>query len=336
MSDPRRTVLPATVTSLIRGLDEDLRRGGSEDFERVPTGFVAFDNAIGGGLRPGDLTVLAGPPGIGKTVFGLQLARHVGQRSHPAVVVCYEHSQVAMLLRLLSQETGREDARGRAIGSLSERLRIAARNGEGLADVVRGEPVLHQAVLNLGDIGDDLVLVGGSVRDTDLAVLDDLVADAVERADRMPILVVDYLQKVPTEDRHAPDRSRRVVEGLKDLAMHHHIPVVALASLSIVGLSARRLRLAHLDETSAIAFEADIVVLLANKVDAIAKAHLAYGGTTTRDYENWVVWTIEKNRAGPNPVNLEFEKDFAHFRFLPTGRRVSERLADDRLGGDAN
>lgn len=335
MSGHPANVRQATVTTLLDGLDEDLRRGSVTDFERVPTGFDAFDDAIGGGLQPGDLTVFAGPPGVGKTVLGLQVARHVAHRDHPAVVVCYEHDQTAMLLRLLAQEAGRADTRGRAIQSLSARLQQGAQQREGLAEIVRGEPILHKALLDLSADGDNLVLVSGSVRDTDLDTLDALVADVVAGAARMPILVVDYLQKVPTEDKDAVARSRRVVEGLKDLAMHHHIPVVALASLSIVGLTARRLRLAHLDETSAIAFEADVVVLLSNKMDAIAKAHLAYGGTSSKDYEDWVIWTVEKNRSGPNMVNIEFEKDFAHFRYEPAGRRVSERLADDRLAGDA-
>ncbi len=335
MSGHLGNVRPKTVTTLLDGLDEELRAGIGAHFEHVPTGFDAFDEAIGGGLRPGDLTIFAGPPGVGKTIFGLQLARHVAAIDHPAIVVCYEHDQTAMLLRLLSQEAGRADTRGRAISSLAERLRQGAERKEGLGQVVRGEPILHKALLQLSEIGDNLVLVGGSVRDTDMAALDDLVAGVIAEHDKVPVLVVDYLQKVPTDDVEATARSRRVVEGLKDLAMHHQIPVVALASLSIVGLSARRLRLSHLDETSAIAFEADVVVLMSNKLDAIAKAHLAYGGTSAKDYENWVIWTLEKNRAGPNLVNIEFQKDFVHFRYQPQGRLVSERLADDRLGGDA-
>ncbi len=273
---------------------------------------------------------------MGKTIFGLQLARHVAATGHPAIVVCYEHDQTAMLLRLLSQEAGRADTQGRAISSLAERLRRGAEQGQGLAEVVRGEPVLHKALLALSEVGDHLTLLGGSVRDTGLDALDDLVAEVAADRGVPPLLVVDYLQKVPTDDVDALARSRRVVEGLKDLAMHHTIPVVAMASLSIGGLTARRLRLAHLDETSAIAFEADVVVLLADKLDAIAKAHLGYGGTSARDFENWVIWTLEKNRSGPNLVNLEFRKDFTHFRYEPEGRMVSERLADDRLGGDAS
>lgn len=280
--------------------------------------------------------VVAGAPGVGKTAMVLQLARHVAGQGQPAIVVCYEHDQTAMLMRLLAQEAGRSDARGRAISRLQLRLQRGAEEGIGLADIMAAEPVLEEALAGLAEIGDHLTLLGGSVRDTDMDALDALVAEVANHHDQAPLLVVDYLQKVPSDDQYAVARSRRAVEGLKDLAMHHDIPVVALASLSIGGLTARRLRLAHLDETSAIAFEADLVVLLTHKREAVAKAHLGYGGQATVDYDSWVIWTIEKNRSGPNLFSLEFRKDFTHFRYEPEGRVVSERLADDRLGGDAS
>jgi hypothetical protein len=40
--------------------------------------------------------------------------------------------------------------------------------------------------------------------------------------------------------------------------------------------------------------------------------------------------SIEKNRGGPNLIDLEFRKDFRHFRFDPDGGIVSEKLVDER------
>lgn len=324
-----------SVTNLLGDLDHDLRSGRAAGFTPIPIGFDAFDEATGGGLRRGDLTVFSGPPGVGKTILGLQMARHLAATGRPAIMVCYEHDQMAMVLRLLAQETSHTDPGGRLISNLSARLRDGARSRTGLAEIVREEPALERALDDLTAIGDYLVLMGASARDTDLAELDALVARTVTRARRRPVLIVDYLQKIPSEDSDAIARSRRAVEGLKDMAMHHDIPIVAMASLTSVGLEARKLRLSHLDDTSAIAFEADVVVLLNDKMDAVAKAHLSYGGDVSKDFPNWVVWGVAKNRSGPNLVNLEFRKDFTHFRFHPEGRHVSERLADDRFEGDA-
>src|SRR5687768_1544613 len=42
---------------------------------RQSTGVPALDDALGGGLRPGTLTVIVGATGIGKTQLGLQFAQ---------------------------------------------------------------------------------------------------------------------------------------------------------------------------------------------------------------------------------------------------------------------
>lgn len=336
MSDRTTTGTSHTVTQLLAKLDDHLKSGSTTGFEPIPIGFTAFDDAVGGGLRRGDLTIFAGPPGVGKTILGLQAARHLAAAGRPAIVVCYEHDPTSLVMRLLAQETGPGDPGGRILAALRMRLEQGSTDRLGLADIIAREPDLADAFGDLQAIGDKLVLVAGSARDTDLASLHDVVVATRQRTGRDPVLIVDYLQKVPTDDRDGAERSRRVVEGLKDLAMRYDIPVVALASLNASGLETRKLRLSHLDDTSSIAFEADVVVLLNDKIDAVAKAHLSYGGATSQDYPNWVVWGIAKNRSGPNLLNLEFKKDFRHFRYEPVGRQVSERLADDRLGGDAS
>lgn len=326
---------PHTVTELLAELDTHLRSGASAGFQPIPLGFAAFDEAVGGGLRRGDLTIFAGPPGVGKTILALQCARHLGANGRPTITVSYEHDPTTLLLRLLAQEIGPQDSGGMVITALRERLEQGSSDGLGLKDIIAREPELTQAFGHLQAIGDNLVILSGSARETDLGTLHDVVRQTRERTGLEPVLMVDSLEKVPTEDAEATRRQRRVVEGLKDLAMDHDMPVVAFASLNTRGLQSRTLRLSHLGDTSSIAFEADMIVLLNEKIDAVARAHVAYGGTKLKEYRQWVVWHIAKNRSGPDQVNLEFRKDFRHQRFEPRGRQMSERLADDRFDGDA-
>jgi len=54
---------------------------------RIQTGIPALDDALGGGLIPGTLTVVAGATGIGKTQLGLQFAHHgVAQEGEPGII----------------------------------------------------------------------------------------------------------------------------------------------------------------------------------------------------------------------------------------------------------
>lgn len=53
---------------------------------RIQTGIPTLDDALGGGLIPGTLTVVAGATGIGKTQLGLQFARHgLQQEGEPGI-----------------------------------------------------------------------------------------------------------------------------------------------------------------------------------------------------------------------------------------------------------
>jgi hypothetical protein len=46
---------------------------------------------------------------------------------------------------------------------------------------------------------------------------------------------------------------------------------------------------------------------------------------------NWVIMTVEKNRAGRNTVDMEYTLDAAHFRIVPHGGFVRERLVDEKV-----
>ena len=97
------------------------------------------------------------------------------------------------------------------------------------------------------------------------------------------------------------------------------------------GLNVRRLRQHHLRGASGIAYEADVVLMLNEKHRAVSKIHSAYDPLRIEDFKRRVVVSVAKNRHGPADVDLEFVKDFSHYRFDPDGRHVEEQLIDDQL-----
>ena len=46
---------------------------------------------------------------------------------------------------------------------------------------------------------------------------------------------------------------------------------------------------------------------------------------------DWVVMSVEKNRAGRNAVDMEYQLDAAHFRMVTKGDFVRERLVDEKV-----
>jgi replicative DNA helicase len=169
---------------------------------------------------------------------------------------------------------------------------------------------------------------------TDLEAIRRTVLSVSAETGEPPVIVVDYLQKVAVLGHHDIEEERVtwIVEGLKDLALEIGIPVMAIVAADKDGLAAgKRLRVHHLRGSTALAYEPDVVLLLNDKYDVVARHHLVYHVTNAERYHEWVVLSIEKNRGGLDRVDLEFRKNFENSRFDTEGQLVTEQLMDDRV-----
>ena len=296
----------------------------------VPTGFDPLDDVLAGGIRQGELVLLGGKPGVGKTIAALQWARSMAQRGVVAVYLCFEHDEVTLLARLLSCELGEVLAAspdGSAFGrfELQARIRDVADGTITLREALVSDPLLDEAQGRVAAYADRLVLVTGSGGHTDVSA----IGDITQRFEGRPVaLFVDYVQKMPHYPAIAGESERvgRVIEGLKQLALDQNLVVVAVAASDQEGLDARRLHLRHFRGSTALAYEADAIVVLNDKLAVVSRAHIAHSPQRAEEFHRQVVFSIEKNRNGAPDVHLEFEKDFTHYRFHPRGRGVAERL----------
>ena len=91
------------------------------------------------------------------------------------------------------------------------------------------------------------------------------------------------------------------------------------------------MRISNLRGSSALAYEADTVLLLNNKYDVVARHHLVYSTGNVDEFRHWAVLTVEKNRSGRTGVEMEFRKRFDQCRFETRGRAVAEQLVDERI-----
>src|SRR5690606_10056456 len=152
---------------------------------------------------------------------------------------------------------------------------------------------------------DRLVLFRGSGTRTDLRA----VADAIGRFAGEPVaLFVDYVQKVPVPHDVPTEAERvsRVIEGLKEMALEREVAVIAVSAADRWGLTARRLHLHHFRGSTALAYEADAALVLNEKVDVVAKAHVAHSANRIDEFRRRVVFSVEKNRNGVAGIDLEF------------------------------
>lgn len=311
----------------------ELRNGAGRVRAVLPTGFDPLDQVLEGGLRVQDLTLVGGLPGVGKTVATLQWARHLASHGYTAIYVCYEHDPVSLLTRLLLSEIGGLSRGGVTVtdqGRLRSLVRDVAVGTCRLDDVAASDPLVGAAYQRLASYADRLWLVAGSATDTDLAALRAMTA---ERRDDRTALLVDYLQKVavPEVGLADTDRIHRVAAGLKEIALDERVAVVAVVAGDGEALDTRRMRVHHLRGSGALAYEADVILMLNEKFTAVSKLHTAYDPVRAEGFKGEVVVTIEKNRDGPARLDMEFRKDFEHYRFVPAGVFVADRLVDESM-----
>jgi replicative DNA helicase len=324
-----------SLRGVLQRLDGDVRAGRTNGLRGIPTGFSPLDTYLHGGVRVGELFLVGGAQGVGKSTWALQLARHVAAGGHGrALYVCYEHSEEFLLERLIAMEStlaGEEDPI--SVGDLRDLLAggvgTGSRHGglgELLAELGHTRPVLER----LAAYEERLFLVKAGAM-TSVEAIGSLARACPGEGPL--VVIVDYLQKVsvfpdpPSEE----EQVRRSVEGLKELAMSQSVAVVAVVAADTEGVKAQRMRIHHLRGDTALAYEADVVLILNDKHRAVARHHVVYQPNVAEGFHGWVVFSLEKNRGGVDSIDFELRKRFAHACFDPVGGFLSEQLVDGRL-----
>lgn len=327
---------PASLTQVMTELDSPATDEAARRMPPLPLGFSPLDDVLNGGLRAGELLILGGAFGVGKTIFCLQAARNVvvHQRETAAMYVCYEHDRSHLLQRLLCLESAEMGMQESAL-TLRRLTSLMGKSdaGRSLLQQLRNNPRTAAVMDNLAGYGDRLVLTKASGAVSTLSQIEQWGEQLAALAPR-GLLVVDYLQKIPPD--HATlynevESTTAVVQGLKELAMRTGLRILAIAASDRPGLKSKRMRLADLRGSSALQYEADVGIMLNNKFEIVSREHMVYDLGKAEEMRSWVVFTVEKNRAGPSAVEMEYQLDASHFRLLSTGRYVRERLIDEKV-----
>lgn len=215
-----------------------------QDITGVATGFSALDKMTSG-LHPGELTIIAARPSMGKTAFSLNIASHVALRLKKTVAYfSLEMSKESMMMRVLAAEA--------KIG-MSE-----IRTGR-IPDTAWSK----------------LIQTAGHISEANMYIDDTPALSPFEIRARcrrlkaqkgLDIIMIDYLQLMDLKQK-VESRERAVSEiskTLKGLAKELQVPIIALAQLNrgVEGRSDRRPMLSDLRESGSIEQDADVIMML--------------------------------------------------------------------------
>lgn len=203
-----------------------------------------FLNRTTGGLRPGELTILAARPSMGKTALAAQLAAHAAAGGAHVVLVSLEMRAVRLWARLAAGASGISGIRTRA-GALS---------AEEHRDLVRACNELDQR------LGNRLLILDRCSSDVRAIVA---TLRRLRRQGRCSLAILDFIQRTTTAGRFA-NRNAELEETsrrLADFARAELVPLVVCSQLSR-GAEGSTPSLGHLRDCGSIEADADNVLFL--------------------------------------------------------------------------
>jgi replicative DNA helicase len=180
--------------------------GGLTPRDTISTGFPSVDNALGGGFRRGDLVVLGGEVGSGKSALALAAAVRA--------------SDAGAKTRFLSGEMDLPRAAERAL-AIEARVRIDDLRRGSLDDTARA---------NLEAVARRLEPQFPSFSTIDVGGVPALEQDA-PRLSSIDLLVVDPLQSLATGARPLEEELAAAVRSLKRLATERDVCVFTTSHL---------------------------------------------------------------------------------------------------------
>ncbi|MES2202482.1 MAG: replicative DNA helicase [candidate division FCPU426 bacterium] len=269
------------------GLIED--RKGREEISGIATGFHELDQ-LTDGMHGGELIIVAGRPGMGKTAFCMNIARNVALsmkdgKPQPVAVFSVEMATDSLLMRLLCTE---------ALINAHKVRRGSLQQFE-MGKLVEAASRLFKAPIFIDDRSKlDIQTLRASLR-------------RLKREQDIKLAVVDYLQIMDAagmgENRQT--EITHISRGLKALAKEMNIPIVVASQLrrAETGKESSRPKLSDLRESGSIEQEADVVILIDRK---------QYHEKQTEDLTANI--DVAKQRNGPTgEVELIFRPEYTKF-----------------------
>lgn len=246
----------------------------------IPTGLTQLDG-ITGGWQPGDLIILAGRPGMGKTAALLHFARTAAlDRGHQTAVFSLEMPTLQLMQRMVASEVP----------------------GYSNSDLRRGNlPGGFDQVTHLRQQAQRLKTHGHSLHldDTPGLSIQQLRAKCARLHAQYPLslVLVDYIQLMRGDTKGNREQEvGSISRGLKELAKELNVPVIALSQLSRdveKRGGEKRPMLSDLRESGSLEQDADCIIFLWR--GEYYKITEYEDGTSTRDT---VLFDVAKHRNG--------------------------------------
>lgn len=295
---------PQSIDELLPGVLEALEQRTEKrgQIAGLSTGFRDLDR-LTCGLHPGDLIIVAGRPGMGKTTLAVNIAENVAICGGTAFVVSLEMGA--------SQLAERSMAR---FGSISTQ---ALRSGN-IAD-----DDYSRIAASLGRLHEKRLIIADDPTLSDVARIRLATRKVKQRMGGLDLIVIDYLQLMRGGGNNRNEELGGITRALKLLAREMSCPIILLSQLnrSLEKRQDMRPMMSDLRESGAIEQDADVILM----------AYRDEYYDPVSPYRGLAEILIRKQRMGPlGELLLVFQGEYSRFLDAdPSAKADAEKAARD-------
>ena len=269
----------------------------------LKTQYRHLDGTLGG-LRPGNLIVLAARPGCGKTSLGMNIVENLAKQGYSCAVFSLEMSKEELVQRMLCSVAEVD----------SEKVMAGNPDKRDWIKLEQARRILSESKIYIEESG-------GSNPQEILSK-----CRRLKRKSGLDFVMIDYIQLMQSSNsaRKNDGRQQEVADisrNLKLLAKELKVPVLALSQLSRDSAKNKsKPQLQDLRDSGAIEQDADIVIFIHRPELSASQKDIDEG----KIKKNVVEILIEKNRHGStNHFNLYFKGSCTKFKDINTDGTVN-------------
>lgn len=261
--------------------------GTPDGAKGITSGFTDVNDLVGGGFRPGELVLIGGRPGAGKSIFIRQTAVAAAKEGVETVLFSLEMARSEVTDRIVA------DAASIDFGRLRRDKRLPVADVERFARLnLNGLPLRFEKRRKL--------------RVSEIAA----TTRRLNRKHGTRLVVIDYLQLIEPESRKTSryEAVGEISRTLKLLAGDLDVVVIAAVQVSRAAAD-EKIALHHLRESGNLEQDGDLVILLSEKDAKETKPSTS----THREID----FIIAKQRNGIVGVEVPMQLVGQHSRFEP-------------------
>lgn len=267
-----------------------------EDYFRVSFAgslLSRMESKMNGGLIGGRTYVLGGIPSSGKTVLVNNLVDNICLNEQPVLFFSYDDGREELRYRTYCRFSGFdiEDFNNRRLSKSD--VETICRNNE--VSSINKMKYVVQEMLKIEE-------------------WNQLIEKIYARHQKPPVIMVDYLRKLRTENNQRDERKRvdEIMSKLTDMAKTHNLPVLVISELARDSYkSGQRLSMASFKETGTIEYEASWLGILA------AVEEDGFGYSLKKDWEriinqdgniDLIVFKTKRGTGATGRISLKMDK----------------------------